>query len=251
MFSHGDNSVRSKSNGKLLLVNGLNAVGERGSLSKTASLAVEFLLFLRFVFGLAVLMALTGCETPRPDYVDIMNKAVADRSEPIVLREGDIVKIAFPSKPELNTNQPIRRDGKIFLSWIEGENKEIQAAGLTIADLQKELVKQGITSHLNKPTDVTVTVDFSSFPFYVTGAVLKPGKCISDHSITILEGVMEAGGFDYAKANLSKVTVLRQEDGRIKSTTVNMKKMMNVPDTESFYLKPYDIIYVKEKIPWL
>lgn len=217
---------------------------------KTAPLTARSLLFLRFVLTLVVLVALTGCETPTPDYADIMNKAAADRSEPIVLREGDIVKIAFPSKPELNSTQPIRRDGKIVVSWIDGGNGEIKAGGLTIADLQKELVNQSVSNHLSS-TNLTVTVDSSSLPFYVTGAVLKPGRCISDHSITILEAVMEAGGFDYTKANLSKVTVLRQEDGRIKSITVNMKKMMYVPNTESFYLKPYDIIYVREKIPWL
>ena len=248
MFSLGDNP--SKSRGKRVSVYGSNTVGERRNLAKIAPLRVDVLFFLRFVFGLAVLMTLTGCETPRPDYFDIMNKAAADRSEPIVLREGDIVKIAFPTKPELNSTHSIRRDGKIVVSWIEGGNGEIQAGGLTIADLQKELVGQSVSNHLSS-TNLTVTVDSSSFPFYVTGAVLKPGKCISDHSITILEAVMEAGGFDYTKANLSKVTVLRQDDGRIKSITVNMKKMMNVPDSESFYLKPYDIIYVKEKIPWL
>ncbi|HXI53018.1 MAG TPA: hypothetical protein VNH84_15990, partial [Candidatus Saccharimonadales bacterium] len=63
--------------------------------------------------------------------------------------------------------------------------------------------------------------------------------------------VMEAGGFDYAKANLKAVTVLRQEEGgQVVNYKLNFKDTLRGPKSEPFYLKPSDIIYVPEKFSW-
>ncbi len=151
-----------------------------------------------------------------------MKQAVADHSDAIILREGDVVKITFPGAPELNSTQPIRRDGNIVLVQIG----EIKAVGLTPAELQKELLKRGASAGLLSK-EVTVTVESSSFPVYVTGAVVRPGKITPDHPINVLEAIMEAGGPDYTKANLKAVTVLRQEQGEIKSFIVDVKSILD------------------------
>jgi protein involved in polysaccharide export with SLBB domain len=90
----------------------------------------------------------------------------------------------------------------------------------------------------------------SAFPVYVTGAVLEPGKVLSDHPITVLEAIMERGGFDYSKANLKSVEVLRQEGGVLKSYNLNLKAVMDGKPVEQFFLRPSDIIYVREKFQW-
>jgi protein involved in polysaccharide export with SLBB domain len=97
---------------------------------------------------------------------------------------------------------------------------------------------------------VTVEVESSSFPVYVTGAVLRPGKITSDHPITALEAIMEAGGFDYTKANLKAVEVVRQEGDQTKNYTLNLKLTMEGKVNKPFYLKPSDIVYVPEKFSW-
>ena len=89
---------------------------------------------------------------------------------------------------------------------------EVVAAGLTPADLEKEILKLYSSQLVTK--EVTVTVTSSSFPVFVTGAVIRPGKILSDHPITALEAIMEAGGFDYAKADLGHVRVVREREGR-------------------------------------
>ncbi len=61
---------------------------------------------------------------------------------------------------------------------------------------------------------------------------------------------MECGGFDYSKANLKSVTVLRQEGTHLKSYHLNLRNVMQGKDEEPFYMKPSDIIYVKEKFSW-
>jgi polysaccharide export outer membrane protein len=160
------------------------------------------------------------------------------------LREGDVVKIAFPGARSLDTTQQIRRDGKIALSPVG----EISVVGMTPADLEKEVLKL-YSAHLVSK-EVTVTVVSSSFPVFVTGAVIRPGKILSDHPITALEAIMEAEGFDYTKANLKAVVVVRTEEGHIKNYTLNLKLALEGKGSEPFYLKPSDIIYVPEKFAW-
>ena len=58
---------------------------------------------------------------------------------------------------------------------------------------------------------------------------------------------MEAGGFDYTKANLKAVNVIRREGNNMKHYVLNLKAVLDGLDNEPFYLKPGDIIYVPER----
>jgi polysaccharide export outer membrane protein len=154
------------------------------------------------------------------------------------------VKVTFPGSPDLNSVQQIRTDGKIALPLIG----EVNAAGLTPDALQKKLMDLYAPQLTTK--EVTVEVQSSSFPVYVTGAVLRPGKITSNHPITALEAIMEAGGFNYTTANLKNVTVIRQEGNQTTNYVLNLKRVIEGKASEPFYLKPADIIYVPEKFSW-
>ena len=126
----------------------------------------------------------------------------------MLLREGDTVHIAFPGSPTFDTTELIRVDGKIMMPLIG----EVVAAGKTPLELQDDLAKAYEPQLTTK--QVVVTVQSSSFPVYVTGAVVQPGKVTADHPISALEAIMLAGGFDDSKANLKAVVVIRQsKDG--------------------------------------
>jgi polysaccharide biosynthesis/export protein len=191
--------------------------------------------------GVAALTAVTGCQTTQ---VREPAGKSSSSSEAIILREGDVLKISFPGAPNLDATQQIRRDGKIALSLVG----EVTAAGMSPAELEKELIKLYSTQLVSK--QVTVTLVSSSFPVFVTGAVIRPGKILSDHPITALEAIMEAGGFDYTKANLGAVTVIRNEGGHLKNYTLNLKLVLQGRQSTPFYLKPADIVYVPEKFSW-
>jgi protein involved in polysaccharide export with SLBB domain len=63
------------------------------------------------------------------------------------------------------------------------------AAGLTPEELQQKLVGTCATQITTK--EVTVALQSSAFPVFVTGSVIRPGKILSDHPITTLEAVAE------------------------------------------------------------
>jgi polysaccharide biosynthesis/export protein len=192
---------------------------------------------------LVALFAFSGCATPGQNPKDAGAPAPAAHSETIILREGDTVAVAFPGSPNLDATQQIRRDGKIVLQLVG----EVQAAGLTPEELQDSLIKL-YAPQIASPKEITVSVVSSEFPVYVTGAVVRPGKIMSDHPMTALEAIMEAGGFDYSTANMRAVKIIRNENGTMKHYNINLKRVLNGSDSSSFYLKPGDIIYVSERL---
>ena len=181
-----------------------------------------------------------GCQTPAPTTRDPI-----PYSE-VRLREGDIIRIVFPGAPNsnLDTTQQIRRDGKITLNM----GGEVTALGKTPSELEKELLKIYDAQLVVK--QVVVTINASTYPVFLTGAVLKPGKLEANRPLSLLEAVMEAGGVDYVKADLKNVKVLRQIDGKLVSFRVNLRETLKGNQSEPFYLKPSDIIYVPEKFSW-
>jgi polysaccharide export outer membrane protein len=190
------------------------------------------------VLGLVSLAALTGCQEPAtPTPLAQIN----NQPEVLTIHEGDGLKISFPSAPNLDTTQQVRRDGRITLSMVG----EVLAAGLTPAALEQELVKLYAAQLVSK--EVSVTVVSSSFSIYVSGAVLRPGKIMSDRPISALEAIMEAGGFDNVKANMRAVVVTRQEGGQYKNYTLDLKQVLEGKQTQPFLLKASDVVYVPER----
>jgi len=191
---------------------------------------------------LALTAALTGCDT-MPSGVPASTKATMDapHSEAITLREGDILKINFPGAPNLDTIQPIRRDGRLNLPLIG----EVEAAGLTPADLQDKLIQTYSTQISSK--QIIVQVQSSTFPVYVTGAVIKPGKVSTDHPLDALEAVMEAGGFNYDLADMKHVKIVRNQNGVMEHYVVNLKDVLSGNGRQPFWLQPNDIVFVPEK----
>lgn len=185
------------------------------------------------MLGLAV-----SCSTPEPTP---LSDADQTPFRSVKLREGDEVKITFVGNPNLNTTQLVRRDGKLSLVLIG----EVQAAGRTPAELEQELLKLYESQLVSK--EVTVSLERSTYPVFVSGAVLKPGKIMAERPISALEAVMEAGGFDLARANTKAVVVIRNEEGQLRHFVLNLKAVLEGRSAQSFYLRPSDVVHVPEK----
>lgn len=160
--------------------------------------------------------------------------------EAATLIEGDVLSISFPAAEDLNTSQKVRRDGRITLPLVG----EVVVAGLTPTELEEALLALYDTQLLTK--EVSVTVTSSTYTFYVNGAVLSPGKQLSDRRLTALEAIMEAGG-PSPSANLKKVTIIRQEGDERKHHKLNLKDVLEGKKKNIFYIQPSDIITVPEK----
>ncbi|HWD18129.1 MAG TPA: polysaccharide biosynthesis/export family protein [Verrucomicrobiae bacterium] len=216
-------------------------------------------LFVRFVRTLALpalaaagaLLVVTGCETqpsgPPPwvtNHDQPSTAAAAASTNSLVLHPGDNIKVSFPGAPNMDAQTAIRLDGKINLPMIG----ELTAAGVTPKELEQDLLRVAGPQLVLK--EVNVTVLSSAFDVYVSGAVLRPGKITSDRVLTPLQALMEAG-VDYQKANLKAVEIVRKDDsGQSHNFKLNLKEVLKGEKSDSFTLKPYDIIYVPERFNW-
>jgi polysaccharide export outer membrane protein len=165
----------------------------------------------------------------------------AEQSESQKLLEGDDIRIAFPGASNLDSVQRIRSDGKISMPLVG----EVQAAGLTSLELQKILTELYATELIMN--EVNVSIVASSFPVYVTGAVLSPGEVRCDRPITVFEVIMKAGGFDPMRAKLEKVTLIRRGE---KNRELNMRLVMEGKAPNDVFVKPSDTIMVPDKKIW-
>jgi polysaccharide biosynthesis/export protein len=160
---------------------------------------------------------------------------------PSYLVAGDTVRISFPAAPELNQSQKIGADGTLSLPLIG----EVSATGKTVGELQVELAR------LYKPqlqdNEVLVTLDTRAVPVVVSGAVQKPGKIIFERPATVVEAIMEAGGFT-PEADLKKVSLIRIVKGEHETQVVDLRPLLKGKPTPAIYCSGGDVIYVPEKL---
>lgn len=220
--------------------NSFTEIGRETSVKQTRGFIPRLPFIARALMSAALMAAVTGCESAKPSVMSQVSSYIGA----LKLREGDTIKIAFPGTPTLDTTQQIRRDGKVALALIG----EVKAAGLTPTEFEKNLVKLYTNEIVSK--EVNVTVVTSNLPVYVNGAVLRPGKILSDHPLTALEAIMECGGFDFGKANPAAVTIIRYEDNQVKNYSLNLKLALEGQQVDPFYLRANDIIYVPERFAW-
>ncbi|MGD7652947.1 MAG: polysaccharide biosynthesis/export family protein [Verrucomicrobiales bacterium] len=162
------------------------------------------------------------------------------RSRPsTTLAPGDTINVTFSGAPELNTTQKIQTNGKVSLPTIG----DVNASGRTITGLQSSLTSL-YQPHLQDPT-VVVALESAAAGVYVSGEVLNPGKVALDRPMTALEAIMESGGFSKF-ANPKKVYVVRNEGGKNKRYVLNMDDALSGMNSSAFYVRPYDVIYVKQ-----
>jgi polysaccharide export outer membrane protein len=160
---------------------------------------------------------------------------------PTHLAAGDVLRVTFPGAPELGQSQRIRPDGKIILPLIG----EVSAAGKTLRDFQSELTQ------LYKPqlqdSEVVLALESISLPVTVGGAVEKPGRVIFERPATVLEAIMEAGGFNQY-ANTKKVTLVRTVNGQQYTQILDLSPVLRGTPTRAIYVNGGDVIYVPLKL---
>ena len=159
-----------------------------------------------------------------------------------ILSVGDTIRITYPGAPEFNQALKIQADGKIGLPMVGN----VTASGRSASSLQSSLTAM-YEPHLNDPT-VFVSLEKPAAAVYVVGEVGGPGKVLMDRKLTALEAVMEAGGFSKL-ANPKKVYIIRTEGGIQRRYVLNLDKPLMGQDSQAFYLRPYDMVYV-ERSNW-
>jgi polysaccharide biosynthesis/export protein len=155
-----------------------------------------------------------------------------------VIGAEDQLNIVVWGNAPLSGQFIVAPDGRISMGLIN----EVTAAGLTRDQLQAEIIQRLKDGGFLLDPTVTVNVTgFNSKKYSIQGEVNKPGPSPLVVPTTILEALVNAGGFkDFA--NKSKIRILRGD----KTFLFNYNQVINGKHREqNIRLEPGDLIIVK------
>lgn len=141
-----------------------------------------------------------------------------------IIGPGDELEIKFwqDETNRLDATVQVRQDGMISLDVIG----EIKAAGLTTAELERNIVRQ--ISRYNKAISQTVVrvVEYGYQKVYLSGQVLNPGKYTFEKIPDLWTLINEAGGVTEF-GDLSRVLVIRGADSTRRVEIVNVAEAVS------------------------
>ncbi|HEX7863165.1 MAG TPA: polysaccharide biosynthesis/export family protein [Verrucomicrobiae bacterium] len=161
----------------------------------------------------------------------------------LLLSAGDTLDISFPGATNFSAIRRIGPEGGISMPIIG----QVQAAGKTAAQLEAEL-EERYAKELQDP-EVFVNIAGSANVVYISGSVVRPGRVNLDRPLTVLEAILEAGGFT-PDANLKRINVIRYEGTDNTTFELNLEPVYNGGPVAPFYVKPRDVINVPRKVQW-
>jgi polysaccharide export outer membrane protein len=155
-----------------------------------------------------------------------------------VIGAEDQLNIVVWGNPALSGQFIVAPDGRISMGLIN----EITASGLTREQLQTEIIRRLKEGGFLRDPTVTVNVTgFNSKKYLIQGEVLKPGASPLVVPTTVLEALVNAGGFKEF-ANKKNIRILRGT----KTFIFNYTQVINGKHREqNILLEPGDLIIVK------
>jgi protein involved in polysaccharide export with SLBB domain len=144
---------------------------------------------------------------------------------------ADKIRVITFGEESLTGEFIIGGSGKVSLPLIG----EVQAAGLSIPEFQKEVETKLRDGEILRDPHVSVEV-LTYRPFYILGEVNKPGEYPYSNGLTVLNAVATANGFTY-RANDKKVFIKR----------VDSNQEQEFPLSSTLLVAPGDTIRIAER----
>lgn len=130
---------------------------------------------------------------------------------------GDVMDVKFAFNPELNENLVVRPDGKVSLQFVG----DIMAAGNSPTELQAALVER-YRAILPKPEIVVIVRKFAPQRIYVGGHVQAPGMLTLEGQTTVLQAIVQAGGFGPGSQPDNVFVLRRKGDKDVELINLNL-----------------------------
>lgn len=187
---------------------------------------------------LALMVGMTAPAWGQKDKTAAVPASVVADANTYVIGPEDVLAINVWKEPEMSASVPVRPDGKISLPLLN----DVQAAGLTPMQLASTLSDK-MQQFLTEPR-VTVTVTgMNSKRIFLMGEVGRRGPVAMLPNMTLMQALAVGGGFSQF-ANLKKMYLLRNEEGKQVRLPINYKALMNGDESQNILMKPGDTIVV-------
>lgn len=105
------------------------------------------------------------------------------------IHEGDQILVEYTYTPEFNQTVTVQPDGFVTLRV----GSDVRVAGRTLDEV-KEMIEKAASVRLNEPVVALTLTDFQHPYFVVAGEAFAPTKYELREHLTVLQGLMLAGG---------------------------------------------------------
>jgi exopolysaccharide biosynthesis polyprenyl glycosylphosphotransferase len=159
-----------------------------------------------------------------------------------VIGPADVLEVAVWQNTLISRTVPVRPDGRISLPVIN----DVQAAGLTPAQLQSLLVK-ALAGYIQTPEVSVIVREVHSFNVSVLGHVKTPGRYELTSRVTVLDALALAGGLTEF-ADRGKIVIIRRTGNRTEQLPFAYDKIAAGTASASrsnFFIQPDDVILVR------
>lgn len=146
-----------------------------------------------------------------------------------VLGSGDKLRLIVYGEDDLSGQFDVTGTGKVSLPLIG----QVQAAGLTLEQFEKEVGDRLSQGYLTNPKVSAEVLNYR--PFYIMGEVEKPGQYPYTSDMTILNAIAVAGGYTY-RANNDSVYITRGNNPEAQ-----------YPASQQVKVLPGDVVRVPER----
>lgn len=183
--------------------------------------------------GLVLILVLVACgrrAAPPPP-------APPPVAGPYRVQPGDVVEVKFLYHPDDDERLTVRPDGWLPLS-VTGD---LNVNGLTAEELQ-ELIRVRSSRYLRDP-EVNVTITETAARAYIGGEVANPGFVSLGKPLTVLQAVLERGGFT-SGADLTELRVISHASGQPVMRRLDLEEGDDAAPLEGAMLSADDIVVV-------
>jgi len=142
----------------------------------------------------------------------------AEQAEEIYrIGAGDVLRLNVPQRADLDAELTVQKDGTIYVTPVG----EVVVVDLTLEEAEEVLTRRlGLYDPAIQEVVLGV-MEYNALRVFVLGAVNSPGSYTFEAPPTLWE-VLRAAGGPAETANLATARVITVEDGRPRSTTVNL-----------------------------
>ena len=153
---------------------------------------------------------------------------------------GDELDVKLLYNPEFSDRVIVAPDGRVNLDMIGSVTAIHRTPDQLAADIRARYA-----SELRHPEVSVVPRIFGSQAIYVGGEVHKAGLLKLSHGMSLMQGIMEAGGL-LDTANIDQVLLIRRTHRNTSMLrTVNLKEILEGKATEDdIALQRFDVVFV-------
>ncbi len=185
--------------------------------------------------ALGAFFLFAGCGGPKLD--PTMINPMEELTIPYRVHPGDSLSVKFKYHPDDDSQVTVNTDGKLSLA-VTGP---MSVGGLLIPEVEKMIAERS-ARYLRNPV-VTVTVTESQARAFICGEVTDQGYVTLNRPTTVLQAVVERGGF-IPGADLSKVIVVSYEAGKQRARAIDLKAEVSGQPQDRTLLQADEVVFV-------